>query len=275
MANPKILLDQHQINPKKNWGQNFLHDPNALEKIVATAELMPEDIAVEIGTGTGTLTAVLAQHARHVISIEIDERLRPILEEQLAPYDNVHLLFDDFLDIDILQIVGSKGFVVVANIPYYITSKIIRRLLDTHRRPKRLVLTVQYELAERIIAEPPDMSILAISVQFYGATQIVTRLKPGAFWPRPDVDSAVIKIDTYDTPKVDVPSTKRFFQVVRAGFGQKRKQLKNSLGNGIGIKSSAAGILLEEAEIDPKRRAETLTLEEWAMLTRIVHKELG
>jgi 16S rRNA (adenine1518-N6/adenine1519-N6)-dimethyltransferase len=270
MTNPKTLLEDYEIAPKKSLGQNFLHDPNTLEKIVATAELMPEDTVLEIGAGTGMLTKVLAESARHVVSVEIDDRMRPILERELADYKNVYLLFEDFLKVDVLNLIGTKDFVVVANVPYYITSAIIRHLLDNHRRPRRIVLTVQNEVAERIIAEPPNMSLLAVSVQFYGEPHIVTRLKPGVFWPRPDVDSAVLVIDTYDNFPVDVPSAKAFFSVVRAGFSQKRKQLKNSLSGGLGVKSSIAGEMLNAAGLDPTRRAETLTLEEWAALTRNV-----
>jgi 16S rRNA (adenine1518-N6/adenine1519-N6)-dimethyltransferase len=177
-------------------------------------------------------------------------------------------MYEDFLKVDVLRLVGAKDFIVVANVPYYITSKILRNLLDSHRRPRRIVLTVQMEVAERIIAEPGDMSLLAVSVQFYGKPQIVTRLKPGVFWPRPDVDSAVLRIDCYDDLPLDVPDSKTFFRVVRAGFSQKRKQLKNSLSGGLGIKSRAAGDMLDEAGIDATRRAETLSLEEWAALTR-------
>jgi 16S rRNA (adenine1518-N6/adenine1519-N6)-dimethyltransferase len=267
-TNPRTLLDQYELQPKKSLGQNFLHDPNTLEKIVNTAELMPDDTVVEIGPGTGTLTKLLAQKARHVISIEIDASLRPVLEQELAPYDNVVVMYEDFLKVDVLRLVGAKDFIVVANVPYYITSKILRNLLDSHRRPRRIVLTVQMEVAERIIAEPGDMSLLAVSVQFYGKPQIVTRLKPGVFWPRPDVDSAVLRIDCYDDLPLDVPDSKTFFRVVRAGFSQKRKQLKNSLSGGLGIKSRAAGDMLDEAGIDATRRAETLSLEEWAALTR-------
>ena len=267
-TNPRTLLDQYELHPKKGLGQNFLHDPNTLEKIVNTAELMPDDMVVEIGTGTGTLTQRLAQKARHVISIEIDETLRPVLEQELASYDNVVVIYEDFLKVDVLRLVGQKAFVVVANVPYYITSKILRNLLDSHRRPRRIVLTMQMEVAERIIAKPGDMSLLAVSVQFYGKPQIVTRLKPGVFWPRPDVDSAVLRIDCYDDPPLDVPDSKTFFRLVRAGFSQKRKQLKNSLSGGLGIKSRVAGAMLEEAGVDATRRAETLSLEEWAALTR-------
>lgn len=275
MTNPKQLLDHYEITPKKKLGQNFLHDPNALEKIVATAELMPGDVVVEVGTGTGTLTTVLANHAQHVFTVEIDKRLQPVLEDELGGYDNVHLIFDDFLKVDVLHLVGDHAFVVVANIPYYITSPILRHLLDAPRRPRCLVLTVQNELAERIIAQPPDMNQLAVFVQFYGKPQIITRLNPAAFWPRPEIDSAVLKIETYDAPAVDVPDAGQFFRVVKAGFGQKRKQLKNSLGNGLGIKATAAGELLARVGIDPMRRAETLTLDEWAVLTGVVAGEDG
>jgi 16S rRNA (adenine1518-N6/adenine1519-N6)-dimethyltransferase len=160
--------------------------------------------------------------------------------------------------------------VVVANVPYYITSAIIRHLLDSPHRPRRIVMTVQHELAERILAQPPEMNLLAVSVQVYGQPEIVTRIKPAVFWPRPEVDSAVLKIDSYAVPAVDVPGMGQFFRVVRAGFGQKRKQLKNSLGSGLGIKATLAGECLEDAGIDPKRRAETVSLEEWARLTRVI-----
>lgn len=268
MTNPKLLMDQHDISPKKSLGQNFLHDPNALEKIVSVAELLADDTVVEIGPGTGTLTRVLSEQARHVFAVEVDERMRPILEKELSQQDNVYLVFNDILQTDVLDLVGSKDFVVVANVPYYITSPIIMHLLDRHRRPRRIVLTMQFEVAERITAEPPDMNRLAVVVQYYGQPQVVTRLKPAAFWPRPDVDSAVLRLDTYATPPVDVPDEKTFFRVVRAGFSQKRKQLKNALSGGLGIKSKVAGTLLEQAEIDPTRRAETLTLAEWAALAQ-------
>lgn len=266
--NPKALLEQHGFSPKKSLGQNFLHDPNALEKIVAVADLMPSDTVVEIGPGTGTLTEFLARAAKHVITIELDERMRPILEKTLAPYPNVFVIWDDVLNIDLLQIVGPKDFVVVANVPYYITSQILRHILDAHRRPRRLVLTMQLEVAERLTAKPGDMSLLAVSVQFYGRPSLVSKLNPAVFWPRPEVESAVLRIDTYDKPPVDVPSSDLFFRVVRAGFSQKRKQLKNALAGGLALNSATTLTLLEAAGIDAKRRAETLTLEEWAALTR-------
>jgi 16S rRNA (adenine1518-N6/adenine1519-N6)-dimethyltransferase len=266
--NPKQLLEQFQLLPKKSLGQNFLHDPNALEKIIATAELMPEDTVLEIGPGTGELTERLALSARQVIAVEIDSRLEPILSARLSPYDNVTVLYQDILETNVLALVKDQPFVVVANVPYYITSAILRHLLEAPRRPRRLVLTMQLEVAERLIAKPGDLSLLGVSAQFYARSQIATRLKPGVFWPRPDVDSAVVRMDTYAVPPVDVPDERSFFRVVRAGFGQKRKQLKNSIGDGLHLSAGAAIGLLESAGIDPRRRAETLSLEEWAGLTR-------
>ena len=239
-----------------------------LEKIVTAAELTPDDTALEIGAGTGTLTEVLTRSAKSVIAVEIDDRLRPILEERLSAYPNVEVIYEDILATEVSALIGGGEYVVVANVPYYITSAILRHLLESEHRPRRLILTMQLEVAERLIAKPGDMSILSVSTQFYAQSRIIHRLKPGTFWPRPEVDSAVVRMDTYAKPPVDVPDEKTFFRVVRAGFSQKRKQLKNSLGHGLGIETTAASELLDSAKIDPRRRPETLTLEEWAALTR-------
>lgn len=268
--NPKLVLEQHGLLPKKALGQNFLHDPNALEKIVATADIAPDEWALEVGPGLGALTEVLAQRAKRVIAVEIDERFAPILQERLRPYPNVTILYEDFLTTYLPAVVGDHPYVVVANVPYYITSAILRHVLEATRRPRRLVLTVQLEVAERLIAKPGqgEMSLLSVSAQFYTRVQIVTRFKPAVFYPRPDVDSAVVRMDVYDTPPVDVPDNRTFFEVARAGFSQKRKQLKNAVGDGLRIGAEAAGGLIEKAGIDPRRRAETLALEEWAALAR-------
>jgi 16S rRNA (adenine1518-N6/adenine1519-N6)-dimethyltransferase len=268
--NPKYVLDSFEVVPKKSLGQNFLHDPNALEKIVETADLMPGDTVLEIGAGTGALTVFLAQSRANVVAIEIDERLLPILRQQLVDFPNVQIVHADILETPIEELVDERDYVVVANLPYYITSAILRHLLEARHKPRRLVLTVQQEVAERLVAQPGDMSLLTVSVQFYGKPTIVTRFNPAVFWPRPDVASAVVRIDVYDQPPVDVPGEELFFKVVKAGFGQKRKQLKNSLGAGLGLSHAAAAKMLEEAGVDPARRAETLTLDEWARITRVV-----
>jgi len=266
--NPKQIMEQYDLHPKKSLGQNFMHDPNTLEKIVTTADIMPDDVVVEIGAGTGELTAYLADLARHVFSIEVDERLYPILEQRFADTDNVYFVFQDVLKTNILELVGRKEFTVVANVPYYITTAILQHLLEQPRRPRRIVTTMQYEVAQRIIAKAGDMTLLAVSVQFYGKPTLVSKLNPAVFWPRPSISSAILAVEVYDEPIVDVPSEKDFFRVVKAGFSQKRKQLRNSLSGGLQIKSKVAGAYLAEAGIEHSRRAETLTIEEWAQLTR-------
>jgi 16S rRNA (adenine1518-N6/adenine1519-N6)-dimethyltransferase len=265
--NPKELIEAYGIEPKKSLGQNFLHDPNALDKIVATAGITPADAVLEVGPGTGALTTRLAQVARRLVTVEVDDRLAPILEQELAPFTQVEILWQDILQVDVAALFAPEPYVVVANLPYYITSAILRHLLEPAHRPRRLVLMVQVEVAERIQAKPGDMSILAVSVQFYGKPRIATRLKPAAFWPRPDVESAVLTIDTFPQPPVDVADTGLFFQVVRAGFGQKRKQLKNALSSNLHLEAEPTTRLFTLADIDPRRRAETLTLPEWAALT--------
>ncbi len=265
--NPKHLMDAFQIDPKKSLGQNFLHDPNALDKIVASADLQAGDTVVEIGPGTGALTMRLASAAARVIAVEVDDRLLPILARQLEPYPNVEVVHADVLETNVAVLVGAGPYCVVANLPYYITSAILRHLLEVPHKPTRLVLTMQEEVAERLCAKPNDMSVLAVSVQYFGTPQIITRLAAAAFWPRPEVGSAVLRIDVFDQPPVAIPSEALFFRIVRAGFGQKRKQLKNSLGAGLAISNGEASDLLSAAGIDPMRRAETLTLEEWAAIT--------
>jgi 16S rRNA (adenine1518-N6/adenine1519-N6)-dimethyltransferase len=273
--NPKTLLDAHAIDPKKSLGQNFLHDPNALHKIVAAAELAPDDTVLEIGAGTGALTAQLAEAVPdgRVVAVEIDNRLLPILNQTLANYPNVELVCADILKTNVAELVGTAPYSVVANLPYYITSAILRHLLEADHKPRCLVLTVQEEVAERLSARPGNMSVLAVSVQFYGQPYIVTRLGAAAFWPRPDVGSAVVRIDVYnaDQRPVAIDDEALFFRIVRAGFGQKRKQLKNSLSAGLNLSPTDAGAWLEQAGVDPMRRAETLTLTEWAALCQTIN----
>lgn len=268
--NPKTLLDSYDILPKKSLGQNFMHDPNALEKIVATAEAGSTDTIVEVGAGTGALTERLAAAAEQVFSIEVDQRLRPLLEERFEDTANVYLVFNDILKTDIAALVGAEDYIVVANAPYYISSAILWHFLGARRRPRRLVMTMQYEVAERIVGAPGAMSLLSIAAQYYGIPRIVSRFGPAVFWPRPNIDSAIVRLDTHDAPPVQAPSPELFFRVARAGFSMKRKQLKNALSGGLRIKASAARDLLRAAEIDPRRRAETLSLAEWARLTRAV-----
>jgi 16S rRNA (adenine1518-N6/adenine1519-N6)-dimethyltransferase len=266
--NAKQLMEHYGLDPKKSLGQNFMHDPNTIEKIVTTAAIQPDETIVEIGPGTGELTAALARAARSVIAVEIDDRLIPLLETRFRGAANVYFHFEDILKTNLTTLVGGKPYSVVANVPYYITSSILRHVLEPAHKPRRVVMTMQYEVAQRITARPGDLSLLAVSVQYYGKPVLITRLNPAVFWPRPDVESAVVQIDPYTAPIVKVPDDERFFRVVRAGFSQKRKQLRNALAGGLGIKTQQADEALIAAGLEPTRRAETLTLEEWASLTR-------
>ncbi len=274
--NDRQFLDGRGIAPKKSLGQNFLHDPYTLEKIVALAELPPGATVLEIGPGTGNLTRALARAAGRVIAVEVDDRLIPLLQAAFADQPHVEIVHGDILTLDLAGRLGDTPYILVANLPYYITSAILRHVFEGMPRPQRVVVTVQREVAERLVATPGDMSLLAVSVQFYGQPRIALRLGAGAFWPRPDVDSAVVRIDVYERPPVDVADEALFFRVVRAGFGQKRKQLRNAISAGLGLDKAAADALLRAAGIDPQRRAETLSLEEWAALARAVaHHEGG
>ncbi len=265
--NVPALLKAHGIYPKKGLGQNFLLDPSALGEIVEVGGVTSADTVLEVGAGLGSLTRVLAAAARQVIAVELDERLFPILKEVIAPFTNVTLKQGDILALDPADLVDEPGYLVVANIPYYITSAVIRRLLEARHKPGRLVLTVQREVAERICAKPGGMSLLALSVQVYGTPRIVKRIPAGAFYPVPKVDSSTVRVDLYPGgPAIPAEKLDVFFRLIKAGFSQKRKMLRNTLAAGLRITPAEAGALLETAGIDPQRRAETVSIEEWGNL---------
>lgn len=281
--NAAALLKRHGLRADKSLGQNFLQDPFALEEIVQAAEIQPEDCVLEIGPGLGSLTRYLAASARKVTAVELDVDLLPPLKAVLAPYENVRLIHGDILKLSPSELVDQSDYLVVANIPYYITSAVIRHLLETPlhfpptssnfggepergANPRRVVLTIQKEVAERICAKPGDLSLLALSVQVYGKPEIVARIPASAFYPAPKVDSAVLRIDIYPQPLIPAPVLDIFFKLIKAGFSQKRKTLRNSLSSGLHIAPAEAESMLVSAGIDPKRRAETLSIEEWRKL---------
>jgi 16S rRNA (adenine1518-N6/adenine1519-N6)-dimethyltransferase len=265
----RALLRRFGLHPKKALGQNFLVDEKALARVTAAAELAPTDTVLEIGPGLGSLTRHLAEAAQRVVAVEVDVDLLPALEDTLRPYNNVEVIRADILGVNLArQVAPPPGYKVVANIPYYITSALVRYLLEASARPGRIVLTVQQEVAERMVAQPDDMSLLAVSVQFYSQPRIVARLPAGAFYPRPEVDSAVVVLDVLPSPAVPVDDVNQFFRVVKAGFSQKRKQLRNSLSGGLRLSNAQVDALLAQAGVAPQRRAETLTLPEWGALTR-------
>lgn len=265
------LLKRHGLWARKSLGQHFLLDSAALDKIVAAAELTPDDTVVEIGPGPGPLTRRLADAAGRVIAVELDERMVDLLRAEVAPGRAVEVVQGDILQTDLRELVTSRGatdYKVVANLPYYITSAVLRHILEAPLRPTRVVVLVQREVAERIAARPPDMSLLAVSVQLFGAPRIVARVPAGAFYPPPKVDSAIVRIDVYPQPAEGVTDVARFFAIVRAGFGQKRKQLRNSLSQGLRRPAADIDATLRAAGIEPTRRAETLTLADWSRLQR-------
>lgn len=264
------LLKRYGLRADKSLGQNFLQDPLALEKIVAAAEIRPTDSVLEIGPGLGSLTRYLAVSAKEVVAVELDEKLIPPLKAVIAPHTNIRLIHGDILEFPPSELIDQSDYLVVANIPYYITSAIIRHLLENEPKPRRIVLTIQKEVADRICALPGDMSLLALSVQIYGKPRIAARIPAGAFFPAPKVDSAVLCLDVYPVPQIKNEFVEIFFKLTKAGFSQKRKTLRNSLSSGLHISPTDAANLLTKAEIDPQRRAETLSIPEWQTLCEII-----
>lgn len=266
----KRLLDRFGLRAKKSLGQHFLIDKRVLHRIVSAAELTPEDTVIEVGPGLGILTKELARRARRVIAVEADPNLASALREVVA---NIDIVSADILKTDPVLLLASVGveeaspsYKVVANIPYYITSPILRHFLEASLKPSLIVVMVQKEVGEAIVAQPGRMSLLAVSVQFYGQPVIVDRVPARSFYPSPKVDSVILRIKLYEQPPVSVPQTNKFFDVVRAGFSAPRKQLRNALAQGWGIPPQEAAHLLERAMINPQRRAQTLHLEEWARI---------
>ncbi|GAB4411734.1 MAG: 16S rRNA (adenine(1518)-N(6)/adenine(1519)-N(6)) -dimethyltransferase RsmA [Anaerolineales bacterium] len=275
MSHLQGILDEGPVRPKKSLGQNFLADPVYLRKIVDAADLSPRDVVLEIGPGTGNLTEHLLARAGHVVAVELDPRMVRLLEERFAGNPRLTLVHADILATDIGQLLRphlARALVyrVVANLPYYVTSAVLRLLLEAEVRPVLAVLTVQWEVAQRICARPGAMSLLAVAVQWYAVPRIVTRVPAGAFTPAPKVDSAVLRLETRAAPPVPVADEALLFRVARAGFSQRRKQLRNAVSAGLGIPPEQAEAALRAAGVDPKRRAETLSLGEWAALANVL-----
>lgn len=278
MNNPYILpgrvraaLNSLDLRPSRELGQNFLVDPHALQQIVDAAMLTPDDTVVEVGPGLGVLTYELVQQAGRVISIELDKRLAARLQAEFARTPNLAVIQSDVMRVDLGAALGAgnTAYKVVANLPYQITSAIIRHFLEATPAPELLVIMVQWEVAQRIAARPPEMSVLAHSVQFYAEPEIVARVPASSFIPAPKVDSAVLRLRRRAQPAVQVDDVDAFFRTIKSGFLQARKKLSNALPGGLasmGVKIEKDEVLrlLEAAGVDPARRAETLSLEEWS-----------
>jgi 16S rRNA (adenine1518-N6/adenine1519-N6)-dimethyltransferase len=266
--NIQPLLKRYHIHPKKSLGQNFLVEPGGLMKVINAAELSGSEEVLEIGAGLGSLTYLLAQTSARVSAVEIDTHMLEPLAEALKPFSNVQIVPGDILELDPAELVSSENYVVVANIPYYITSAIIRHLLEANLKPSRVILTIQKEVAQRILARDGKMSLLSLSVFVFGEPEIANTIPAGSFFPAPDVDSAVLRIRLYPKPLIPPSQLDQFFKLAHAGFGQKRKTLRNSLSAGLNLPASEIEAQLLEANIEPSRRAETLSIAEWARLVK-------
>lgn len=272
------LLRDHGIAPKKGLGQNFLVDEASLQKIVEAAGIASQTDVLEIGAGAGSLTRHLASAGGMITAVEIDQALLPLLKKVLAPFTNVRVIAGDIFDQDISTLMARPGYVVAANIPYYITSALIRFLLENPLKPSRMVLTIQHEVAQRVCAPAGDLSLLALSVQLYGTPRIAFRIPAGAFYPAPTVDSAVLVVDLFAQPVIPPDQIDDFFHLAKAAFGQKRKMMHNTLAGLPEMDKDSAAALLHQAAIDPQRRAQTLTLTEWEKITgayRLLKREEG
>ncbi|MBI5353769.1 MAG: ribosomal RNA small subunit methyltransferase A [Chloroflexi bacterium] len=267
------VLKRFHLHAEKGLGQNFLQDSSALERIALAAEIKADDCVLEIGPGLGSLTRYLAVSAKEVIAVELDPDLLAPLKAVLTPYQNVRVVQGDILKLTISEIIHTPDYLVVANIPYNITSAIIRHLLESDPTPRRVVLTIQKEVAERICAKAGDLSLLALSVQVYGKPSIASIIPASSFHPAPKVDSAILRIDIYNEPLIPRDMLRTFFKLTKAGFSQKRKTLRNSLSSGLHIKPQETETLLTSAGIDFMRRAETLSIEEWKRLCELHTKK--
>ncbi len=278
LTQTKGLLRRSGLRARKGLGQHFLIDEEVLGRIVSAAQLTPTDVVMEIGPGLGVLTRELAGRAGRVVAVELDNKLATILKQTLSAFNNVTIINEDVLKIDPAALLQEQlrpeassplSYKVVANLPYYITSPVLRHFLEAAVKPETMVIMVQKEVAEEIVAKPGRMSLLSVSVQLYSQPAIIEYVPARCFYPVPKVDSAILHINLYPQPAVEIADRESFFSLVRAGFTASRKQLANSLAQGLGVPKVEVLSLLARAEIVPQRRAETLSLEEWARLWQV------
>jgi 16S rRNA (adenine1518-N6/adenine1519-N6)-dimethyltransferase len=262
----RAFLYARGIRPNKSFGQNFLIDRSVLQTIVEAADIHESDQILEVGAGTGVLTRELAKRARRVAAVELERDMLALLAETTRPYPNVEIIARNLLFLNPVEVFGDAPYKLVANLPYYITAPTFRHFLESANRPQLLVVMVQQEVAQRIVAKPGDLSLLAISIQFYGQPHIVATVPAGAFFPAPKVDSAILRIDVRDSGPLVPEECDGFFRIVHAGFSEKRKQLHNALSRGLHWKDEEVRAWLAAAGIDASRRAETLSIDDWLTL---------
>ena len=283
LGNPKNTIEviqKYDFDFQKKFGQNFLIDERVLEKIISAAEVNKDDFVLEIGPGIGTMTQYLAENAREVMAVEIDKNLIPILSDTLSAYDNVSILNADILKVDIAKIVeeknGGKPVKVVANLPYYITTPIIMGLFESHVPIDSITVMVQKEVADRMQSGPgtKDYGALSLAVQYYAEPYVVANVPPNCFMPRPNVGSAVIRLQTHVDPPVKVKNEKLMFGIIRASFNQRRKTLQNSVSHdpGLGISKELIAENLEKMGLSATIRGEALSLQQFAEFADLVEE---
>ena len=271
------LLRQSGFKPKKSLGQHFLIDETVLELILSAAELSPGEIVVEVGPGLGILTEALAKQGARVIAVELDARLVALLKKRLTGFPDVRVVHADILKTIPRQLLRDsfptsglvRGYKVIANLPYYITSPVLSHFLEAQPRPSRMVVMVQKEVGEAVAAAPGKMRLLSVKAQFYSRPAIVSYVSAASFYPPPKVNSVILRLDVYSQPPIEVSDVAGFFDIVMHGFSAPRKQIRNSLAHSLEMPPGQVASLLEKAGIEPKRRAETLKLEEWRELWKI------
>jgi len=271
------VVREFDFKPKKRLGQHFLVDEAVLERILSAAELGHGDIVVEVGPGLGILTEGLAKRGAKVIAVELDSKLVNMLRKRLAPFPNVKIVHVDILKLTPQQLLQNnltaselaQGYKVIANLPYYITSPILRHFIEAQLQPSEMVVMVQKEVGEAIAATPGKMSLLSARTQFYSKPTIISYVPAASFYPPPKVNSVILRLDIYSQPPIEVSDVASFFDIVMHGFSSPRKQLRNSLAQSLEMPPNQVTLLLNKAGIEAKRRAETLSLEEWRELWEI------
>ena len=265
----KEILEKYEVKPSKSLGQNFLIDKNILNKIILAGNLTKEDVVLEVGPGVGTLTCELAKSAGKVIAIEKDHDMINILAETLKDFNNVHIIEGDALSLNPIPYTLDHKYKLIANIPYYLTSHLIRTFLEAENPPQEIVLLIQKEVAQRICAKPPEMSLLAVSVQFYAQAKIISYVSKNCFLPAPKVDSAIIRITPHKNDRLPMSigfTPKEFFKIVKAGFSHPRKQLANNFCSALKLERTAVEGWLLKNNIKTTQRAETLSVGDWQNL---------
>ncbi|MFH1769531.1 MAG: 16S rRNA (adenine(1518)-N(6)/adenine(1519)-N(6))-dimethyltransferase RsmA [Parcubacteria group bacterium] len=273
--NIKQILRELKITPNKRLGQNFLMNEGIYKRLIDAVEPVAGDTIVEVGPGLGTLTEYLAQTNTNILAIEKDAKLAQYLTEKYESQNRVTIIKDDILEFDPAKYgLKTDKYKIVGNIPYYLTTRLLRIVFSSWPRPQSIVLMMQREVSQKIVAKPPNMSLLATAVQYYTVPQIIMRVSRGSFYPAPDVDSAIIKLIPHKNDIIDKEYDSLFFKVVTAGFGQKRRQLLNTLSAGLGIPKETVQTALEKTGIDPKERAQNLTINQWHDTTKAFYSRL-